>query len=256
MVFRCNLDGSEFETLGWNFRNNWEVAVDSFGTLWQCDNDDDGNHGVRINYVMEFGNYGYKDEITGAGWQTPRDEHGEGDSAAALAPERSRASCRTCCRPAPARRRASASTKATLLPKVFHEPGDSLRRRPEHRAGPIRSKKDGAGYKAEIVNILDGARDNWFRPSRRLRRARRLAVRRRLVRPGRRRPPMQDVDHGRIFRVAPPGRAYTVPKFDFATADGAIAALQSPESVVRATSPGRHCTRWATRPAPALHEAV
>ena len=54
MVFRCNLDGSEFETLGWNFRNNWEVTVDSFGTMWQSDNDDDGNRSVRINYVMEF----------------------------------------------------------------------------------------------------------------------------------------------------------------------------------------------------------
>src|SRR5262249_40010446 len=32
MVFRCNLDGSEVETLAWNFRNNYEVAVDSFGT--------------------------------------------------------------------------------------------------------------------------------------------------------------------------------------------------------------------------------
>ncbi|MBI86165.1 MAG: dehydrogenase, partial [Planctomycetaceae bacterium] len=59
MVFRCNLDGSEFETLGWNFRNNWMVTVDSFGTLWQSDNDDDGTRGARINYVMEFGNYGY-----------------------------------------------------------------------------------------------------------------------------------------------------------------------------------------------------
>jgi putative membrane-bound dehydrogenase-like protein len=68
MVFRCNLDGSEVETLGWNFRNNYEVAVDSFGTLWQSDNDDDGNRGVRINYVMEFGNFGYVDEATGAGW--------------------------------------------------------------------------------------------------------------------------------------------------------------------------------------------
>ena len=29
MVFRCNLDGSDFETLAWNFRNNYEVAVDS-----------------------------------------------------------------------------------------------------------------------------------------------------------------------------------------------------------------------------------
>ena len=59
MVFRCKLDGSEMETLGWYFRNNWMVTVDSFGTLWQSDNDDDGNRGVRINYVMEYGNYGY-----------------------------------------------------------------------------------------------------------------------------------------------------------------------------------------------------
>ncbi len=72
MVFRCNLDGSDLETLGWNFRNNWEVTVDSFGRLWQSDNDDDGNKGVRINYVMEFGNYGYKDELTGAGWNSKR----------------------------------------------------------------------------------------------------------------------------------------------------------------------------------------
>ena len=67
MVFRCNLDGSRLETLGWNFRNNWMVVPDSFGTLWQSDNDDDGNYGVRINYVMEFGNYGYREEKTGAG---------------------------------------------------------------------------------------------------------------------------------------------------------------------------------------------
>ena len=60
MVFRCNPDGSEFETLGWNCRNNWEV--DSYGTLWQSDNDDDGNRGVRINFVMEYGNYGYREE--------------------------------------------------------------------------------------------------------------------------------------------------------------------------------------------------
>src|SRR6185295_965610 len=68
MVFRCDMDGSNLETLGHNFRNNYEVAVDSFGTLWQSDNDDDGNRGVRINYVMEFGNYGFTDEMTGASW--------------------------------------------------------------------------------------------------------------------------------------------------------------------------------------------
>ena len=72
MVFRCNEDGSDFETLGWNFRNNWEAAVDSFGSVWQSDNDDDGNRGVRINYVMEFGNYGYRGEFSGKGWRDKR----------------------------------------------------------------------------------------------------------------------------------------------------------------------------------------
>ena len=57
------------------FRNSWEVAVDSFGTLWQSDNDDDGNRGTRINFVLEFGNYGYKDELTGAGWKTRTNQH-------------------------------------------------------------------------------------------------------------------------------------------------------------------------------------
>ncbi len=89
MVFRCNLDGSDFETLAHNFRNNYEVAVDSFGTLWQSDNDDDGNQGVRINYVMEFGNYGYVDEVHGRGLAIASDEHGNRDPIASLASERS-----------------------------------------------------------------------------------------------------------------------------------------------------------------------
>jgi putative membrane-bound dehydrogenase-like protein len=72
MVFRCNPDMSEIEVLGNNFRNNYEVAVDSYGAMWQSDNDDDGNKGVRINYVMDYGNYGYTDEMTGAGWQANR----------------------------------------------------------------------------------------------------------------------------------------------------------------------------------------
>jgi putative membrane-bound dehydrogenase-like protein len=71
MVFRMNVDGTEFEVLGHNFRNNYEVATDAFGTLWQSDNDDDGNQSTRINYVMEFGNYGYTDEMTGGVWRYP-----------------------------------------------------------------------------------------------------------------------------------------------------------------------------------------
>ena len=59
LALSCNLDGSDFVVLGYDFRNNYELTVDSFGTVWQSDNDDDGNQGVRINYVMEGGDFGY-----------------------------------------------------------------------------------------------------------------------------------------------------------------------------------------------------
>src|SRR5690606_33897306 len=56
MIFRSNLDGTEVECLGQNFRNNYELAVDSYGNIWQSDNDDDGNRATRINFVMDYGN--------------------------------------------------------------------------------------------------------------------------------------------------------------------------------------------------------
>ena len=72
MVFRCDRNFQNFEILGHNFRNNYEAAVDSFGRIWQSDNDDDGNLGVRLNYIMEGGNYGYLDELTSERWTKPR----------------------------------------------------------------------------------------------------------------------------------------------------------------------------------------
>jgi len=72
LILRGNLDGSGFEVLGQNFRNNYECALDAYGNIWQSDNDDDGNRGTRINYILEYGNYGYKDELTGASWPAYR----------------------------------------------------------------------------------------------------------------------------------------------------------------------------------------
>jgi putative membrane-bound dehydrogenase-like protein len=231
MVFRCKLDGSEVETLGWNFRNNWELAVDSLGTIWQSDNDDDGNKGVRINYVMEFGNYGYKDELTGAGWQSPR-ENMEKEI-----PERHWHLNDPGVVPTLLLTGAGSPTgicvyEGTLLPKVFHnqvihcDAGPSV-----CRAYPV--TKDGAGYKAETVNVLYGARDNWYRPSDVC-----VAPDGSLFvgdwyDPGVGGHNQQEVDKGRVFRVAPPGTKYTVPKYDFATVQGALAALESPASSVR-----------------------
>jgi putative membrane-bound dehydrogenase-like protein len=235
MVFRCNLDGSEFETIAWNFRNNWELCVDSFGTIWQSDNDDDGNRGCRINYVMEFGNYGYKDELTGAGWRTPRTGWAED------VPTRHWHQNDPGVIPNLLQTGAGSPTgiciyEGDLLPEVFH--GAVL----HCDAGPnvcraYVTKPDSAGYSAEIVNILDGSRHKWFRPS---------DV---CVAPdgslfvadwydagvgGHR---MQNPDRGRIFRVVPKGQGltekYVVPKTDVSTVEGAIDALKSSNMTTR-----------------------
>lgn len=58
-IWRCNLDGTGLELLAHNFRNQYEPAVDSFGTVFTSDNDDDGNQQTRICFVMPGGNYGY-----------------------------------------------------------------------------------------------------------------------------------------------------------------------------------------------------
>jgi len=234
MVFRCNPDGSEFETLGWNFRNNYEIAVDSFGTLWQPDNDDDGNKGVRINFVMEFGNYGYKDERTGAAWKTPRTGWEEeipqrhwhlNDPGVVpnLLQTGAGSPCGMCI------------YEGKLLPEMFRGQMIHCDAGPRVvRAYPV--KNDGAGYSATMVDILS-TEDTWFRPS---------DV---CVAPdgsllvadwndgGVGGHNMADRNlatmTGRIYRVAPKGHKPSVPRLDLASAKGAVAALQSPNLAAR-----------------------
>lgn len=231
MVFRCDLDGSNVETLGWNFRNNWEVTFDSFGGLWQSDNDDDGNKGVRINYVLEFGNYGYRDEMTGAGWQQKRENMEE------EIPRRHWHLNDPGVVPNLIHTGAGSPTgiifyEGKLLPKQFQN-------QPIHcDAGPnvcraYVSVKDGAGYKAEIVNILHGARDNWFRPSDVCTAPDGSIFVADWYDPGVGGHNQQEVDKGRIFRVAPPGHSYKPPKYDFSKLEDCIEALKNPNLSVR-----------------------
>jgi putative membrane-bound dehydrogenase-like protein len=232
MAFRCNLEGDDFEVLAHNFRNNYELAVDSFGTVWQSDNDDDGNRGVRINYVMEFGNYGYRDEITGAGWNSPR------TNLEADIPHRHWHLNDPGVVPNLLQTGAGSPTGITvyegkLLPAIFRnqvihcDAGPSI-----CRAYPV--QKQGAGYSAKIVNILDGSKkNNWFRPV-----DPRVAPDGSLFvsdwyDPGVGGHAQADSNRGRIFRVAPPGSRYVVPKFNFKTPGGAAEALQNPCSSVR-----------------------
>ncbi|MHC4993991.1 MAG: PVC-type heme-binding CxxCH protein [Planctomycetota bacterium] len=231
MVFRCDPDGSNFETLGWNFRNNYEAAVDSFGTIWQSDNDDDGNRGVRINFVMEFGNYGYKDELTGAGWREYRvGQHPD-------VPQRHFHQNDPGVVPNMLQTYAGSPTGITvyegrLLPEVFHDQVIHCDAGPNVvRAYP--AIKDGAGYKAEVVNILKGARDPWFRPADVTVAPDGSLFVTDWYDPGVGGHKMGDNERGRVFRVAPPGVRYTVPEHDFSTPDGAVTALKSPSPATR-----------------------
>lgn len=234
MIFRCNLDGSEVEVLGQNFRNPYEIAVDSFGTLWQGDNDDDGNRSVRINYVMEHGNFGYKDELTDASWSQKRTN---------LEEETSRRHWHQNdpgVIPNLLITGAGAPTGITiyegqLLPEKFQNQIIHC------DAGPrvVRSyavKADGAGYKAEVNDIFSSS-DAWFRPS---------DV---CVAPdgsiyvsdwndsGVGGHNMADRElktiKGRIYRIAPKGNKPSVPRLDFTTISKSIQALKSPNMATR-----------------------
>ncbi|WP_417735436.1 PVC-type heme-binding CxxCH protein [Rosistilla oblonga] len=232
MVFRCNLDGSELETLGWNFRNNWMVTVDSYGGIWQSDNDDDGNKAVRINYVMEYGNYGYKDEKTGAGWKADRTgmhtdvplRHWHLNDPGVV--------------PNLLQTGAGSPTGITVYE------GDLLPMFTGHLvhcdAGPNVCRAylvsdDKGGYTAKIREILTGSQDKWFRPS-----DVKVAPDGSLIiadwyDPGVGGHGMGDLDRGRLFRITPikHDASYKIPKFNFETAAGAAEALKNPNYAVR-----------------------
>ena len=222
----------DFEVLGHNFRNPYEIAVDSFGSLWQSDNDDDGNRGVRINFVMEHGNYGYQEEFSGAGWRTGRTN---------LEPEVPRQHWRQNdpgVVPNMLLTGAGSPTgicvyEGTLLPERFRgavvhcDAGPNVVR--AYRTTPA-----GAGYDARIEPIADGTADKWFRPSDVC-----VAPDGSLIvadwhDPGVGGHGMGDVEKGRIYRIAPRGAAWTVPAVELTSLEAAVAALASPNLCTRA----------------------
>lgn len=231
MALRMDTDGKNVEVLGHNFRNNYELAVDPYGTIWQSDNDDDGNKGVRINYVMEQGNYGFTDEMTGAGWRARRTnmekdiplrhwhlndpgvvpnllQTGSGSPTGILIYE------------------------GEMMPDVFKS--QLIHCEPGHNV--VRSyvvDNDGAGYKAKIVNLLEAKEDQWFRPSDIAAAPDGSIFIADWYDPGVGGHQVGDLDRGRIYRVSKPKAEYTVPSLDLSTPEGAVKALLNPNMDIR-----------------------
>jgi hypothetical protein len=123
--------------------------------------------------------------------------------------------------------------EGTLLPKVFQgqvvhcDAGPSV-----VRAYPV--TKSGAGYDAEVMDILNGAsRDKWFRPSDVAAAPDGSLMVADWYDPGVGGHNMRDLNRGRLFLVAPDGHQYKSPKLDTSSIDGAIDGLKSPNQAVR-----------------------
>ena len=234
MIFRCEMDGSNLETLAWNFRNNWEVCVDSYGRMWQSDNDDDGNRATRINFVVPYGNYGFSDEMTGAGWRAERTGQAE------EIPQRHWHLNDPGVVPNLLITGAGSPTgicvyEGDLLPmemqgQVIHcDAGPNV-----VRSYPV--TKQGAGFDASIVSLMDGAKKSqWFRPSDVCVAPDGSLIVADWFDPGVGGHRMRDIKGGRLYRLAPKTSLdkYASPSVDLTTVNGAINAFKSPNQATR-----------------------
>ena len=232
------------------------IDIDAAGRVWVCevvnyrgkkntretgdrilvleDTDGDGNRGVRINWVMEYGNYGYVDELTGAGWRIPRTnleaevplQHWHQNDPGVV--------------PNLLLTGGGSPTgicvyEGSLLPVKYW--GQLI----HCDAGPnvVRAyltKPAGAGSAAVAEPLIDGSADRWFRPSDVC-----IAPDGSLLvadwyDPGVGGHGMAYTEKGRIYRIAPAGSRWSVPKVDLNTVAGAVAALASPSLSTRATA--------------------
>jgi putative membrane-bound dehydrogenase-like protein len=220
-ALRVNPDGTNLTVIGHDFRNPYELALDSFGNIWQSDNDDDGNAWTRLNYVFEGGNYGYWGP-GGRRWQEDKGTHFHNELPGVV-PNIARLGAGAPC--------GIVVYEGKLLPKKYW--GQLLHAEAGKRViNAYFLEKEGAGYTEQTEETVTSP-DGWFRPSD-------VAV-----------GPdgsvffadwydpvvgghqMKDTARGRIYRLAPAGFKPATPKIDLETSEGLAEALRSPAQSVR-----------------------
>jgi putative membrane-bound dehydrogenase-like protein len=258
LALRLEPDGTKLSVLAHNFRNAYELAVDSFGDLWQNDNDDQVMT-CRMTWLMEGANAGFFSADGTRFWQADRrpgqstfTAHWHQDDPGVLP--------------------AGDNTGAGAPAGVVRYESDLLGARyrglllsadaGRNVVFGFHTKPAGAGFELErfdflssipapnanyIWNQVDQDRRKWFRPSD-------VAV-----------GPdgaiyvadwfdpivgghqMRDRQgYGRIYRITPKGRKLTTPAIDLTTTAGQIQALLSPAVNVRGAGFERLKAKGAT----------
>ena len=245
LALRMKKDGTGLEVMGHNFRNSYEVALDSYGNMWQNDNDDQVET-CRVTYIMEGGNAGYFSANGKRTWQADRKPdqdiftaHWHQDDPGVMP--------------------AGDNTGAGSPTGVVVYEGDAFG--PEYQGMVLSAdagrnvifayqpSKKGAGFELEgrdlitsmqestegyIWHKIDDDKRKWFRPSD-------IAVGTDgaiyisdwydPVVGGHQM--MDTIGYGRIYRLTPKGIQLKNPKIDLTTSEGQITALLSPAINVR-----------------------
>jgi putative membrane-bound dehydrogenase-like protein len=213
-TLRVDRDGKNFEIIADRQRNNYETALNSFGNIFTSDNDDDGNRGSRVIWVMEGGKYGYR---------TPGSPRHWGEDVPGNVPKLVGTGNGSPC--------GLMVYEGDLLPKEYM--GAVL----EAEAGPrvinfFPITRKGAAFRTEH-KIMLASDDPWFRPVDVTAAPDGSVFVADWYDAGVGGHSFRDQTTGRIYRVAPTGVKTKKVAYDFGTIPGLIEALRSPVVATR-----------------------
>ena len=208
-TLRVNRDGTEFEILADRQRNNYETSLNAFGNAFTSDNDDDGNRGSRVIWVMDGGSYGYR---------TPGSPRHWGEEVPGNVPKLVGTGNGSPC--------GIMVYEGSLLTGAYKGclfEADAGTR--QINFFPI--ERHGSNFRTES-KVLLASDDPWFRPVDMTAAPDGSVFVADWYDAGVGGHAFRDQDTGRIYRVAPKGSGPSVAKPDFATIPGLIAQLKSP----------------------------